>query len=153
MSEEENKTDTHRAIRNSITRFLARREHSFVELVAKLKQKEYELEDIEQVLQEFTNRNLQSDLRYAQSYVRTAYYKGKGPSFIEQSLQQHDIDSGLVKSLLKDEDYDWFEAASQVRIKRFGEPIPSDWDDIQKQKRFLQYRGFYQVHIKEVFST
>lgn len=152
MNNEDESIDVKRALRHSITRFLARREHSFFELVNKLKQKEFLHKDIVEALQSFTERGLQSDLRYAQSYVRTAYHKGKGPSFIEQNLQQHDIDSHVIKSLIQDDDYDWYTAAGQVREKRFGENLPSEWDDIQKQKRFLQYRGFYQEHIKEVFG-
>lgn len=141
-----------RQIRHSITRFLARREHSCVELIRKLKQKDYEHEMILEGLAPFIKRGLQSDHRYAEVFVRSCFEKGKGPAYIEQSLQQHDIESYTIKTLIQDEAYDWYEAAFRVRAKRFGEPLPSEWDDVQKQKRFLQYRGFSQTHIKEVFS-
>jgi regulatory protein len=37
-------------------------------------------------------------------------------------------------------------------VKRFGDPLPDDWIDKQKQMRFLQYRGFTQEQIKYAFE-
>lgn len=144
--------DLERQVRNSITRFLARREHSCLELKRKLAQKGFLEPMVSDTISLFTAKGLQSDHRYAEVFVRSCYQKGKGPAYIEQSLQQQDIDGELVKELLSNCAFDWFEAAYKAREKRFGENLPKNFNDIQKQKRFLQYRGFYQAHINEVFN-
>ena len=138
-------------IQNTIARLLSAREHSYLELVRKLSQKEFDTQLIAASLSEYVDKGLQSDQRYAESFTRTAYAKGKGPSVINQHLKQHQIDDAYINTCLKDTAFDWFEAANRVRIKRFGEALPKDWEAQQKQKRFLQYRGFYQEHIDEVF--
>lgn len=133
-------------------RLLAARDHSRVELTRKLEEKGFAPLIIQEAIVLFSQEGLQSDDRYAEVFVRSSYEKGKGPAFIEQRLQQHDIDASTISSLLADPLFDWFDSAARVRDKRFGEKMPDEWSEIQKQKRFLQYRGFYQVHINEVFG-
>jgi regulatory protein len=57
-----------------------------------------------------------------------------------------------VRILVGDVSFDWFESSKAVRVKRFGDPLPADWTDKQKQMRFLQYRGFTQEQIKYAFE-
>ncbi|MFC4699880.1 regulatory protein RecX [Glaciecola siphonariae] len=147
----DNSSDTRRVIRHTITRLLSRREHSQFELLTKLKQKELPEDECLSLIAQFAEKGLQSDQRYIESFVKSAYQRGKGPVFVEQSLQQQDIDSASARDIMQSDEFDWYEAAARVRQKRFGEDMPTDWNDIQKQKRFLQYRGFYQSHIDEVF--
>nr|WP_168710941.1 regulatory protein RecX [Ningiella ruwaisensis] len=149
---QEESTDTQRkAIRHAITRMLSRREHSQFEILQKLKQKGYEARLSQSVLQQFINNKIQSDERYVESFVKSAYQRGKGPAFIKQSLEQQDIVSLNLESFLYSEEFNWFELAENVRIKRFGPEVPQNWDEQQKQKRFLQYRGFLSEHIQEIF--
>ena len=106
-----------------------------------------------QQLQLFVERNLQSDVRYAESFTRTCLIKGKGPNIIRQQLKQHNIEGNTITDCLKNEEYDWFEAAAKVREKKYGEALPLQFADKQKQMRFLQYRGFEQSQIKEAFES
>lgn len=147
MSAEEAKIINH-----SITRYLSRREHSYVELIQKLTHKGFDLAACEKQLKLFAQRNIQSDSRYAQSMTRSAYHNGKGPQHIRQTLLQHSIESHDIESYLKDEIFDWYMAAQKVRSKKFGEEQTTDFALKQKQKRFLQYRGFEQAHIKEAMG-
>lgn len=144
--------DEAKIINQIITRLLSRREHSRFEILQKLKVKGYAKFECETQLQDFIDRKFQSDSRYAQSYVRTAYIKGKGPQFIRQSLKQHNIDESLVSEYIANEDYNWFDLALHVKVKRFGEKPPIDYLEKQKQMRFLQYRGFEQEHINATFD-
>ena len=48
---------------------------------------------------------------------------------------------------------DWFESAKKVKTKKFGDFFETDYALRQKQKRFLQYRGFYQDHIDYAVSN
>lgn len=143
MGSEDAKIITH-----FITTLLARREHSRIELIQKLKEKGFSEHLSLEVLDKFIEKNIQSDARFAEVYVRSAYQKGKGPYHIQQKLLSHEIDHCVIKENITNDAYDWFELASKVRQKRFGEKLPIDFKEIQKQKRFLQYRGFEQQHIE-----
>jgi regulatory protein len=142
-----------RSIRNTLARLLAGREHSQFELRSKLSQKGFDATLYEQVITQFIEKNLQSDRRYAESLIRSAHNKGKGPAFITQTLQQHEIELSDLNTIMYEQEWDWFSLAIKVREKRFGSEIPDDWNETQKQKRFLQYRGFLSSHIKEAFDS
>ena len=139
-------------INHSITRLLSRREHSRFELLQKLIAKGHSPILCEQQLQLFIDKNIQSDDRFVEVFVRSAYYNGKGPQHIRQSLKQHNIDGAIVKQCILDKAFNWYECATNVRIKRFGENLPNDFTDKQKQMRFLQYRGFEQDQINAAFK-
>jgi regulatory protein len=146
MSKEEAKIINH-----TITRLLSMREHSEFELLQKLSVKGYCPKLCQQQLQLFIDKRLQSDHRYLESFVRSAFNKGKGPQYIRQSLKQHNIEGSHVNEAINDEEYDWFELANKVRTKRFGISPPTDFVEKQKQMRFLQYRGFEQEQINLSF--
>lgn len=139
-------------IRHKLTRLLSRREHSQTELRKKLSDLEISTDIIDETIKKFAEKDIQSDLRFAEALVRGAYYRGKGPVFVERELNNHNIDFALVRELVNDEDFDWFESSKAVRVKRFGEDLPDDWTAKQKQMRFLQYRGFAQEQIKYAFE-
>jgi regulatory protein len=139
-------------IRHKLTRLLSRREHSQTELRKKLSDLEISADIIDETIKKFAEKDIQSDLRFAEAVVRGAYYRGKGPVFVERELNNHNIDFALVRELVNDDDFDWFESSKAVRVKRFGEDFPDDWTAKQKQMRFLQYRGFAQEQIKYAFE-
>ena len=139
-------------IRHKLTRLLSRREHSQTELRKKLSDLEISAAIIDETIKKFAEKDIQSDLRFAEAVVRGAYYRGKGPVFVERELNNHNIDFALVRELVNDDDFDWFESSKAVRVKRFGEDLPDDWTAKQKQMRFLQYRGFAQEQIKYAFE-
>jgi len=139
-------------IRHKLTRLLSRREHSQTELRKKLSDLDVDMTLVDDTIAKFAKKDIQSNTRYAEAVVRTAYRKGKGPVFIERTLYNHDIDLQRVIMLVNDDSFDWFESSKAVRMKRFGDPLPDDWTDKQKQMRFLQYRGFTQEQIKYAFE-
>ncbi|WP_334012833.1 regulatory protein RecX [Alteromonas sp. S167] len=140
-------------ITDAITRMLARREHSYNEIVRKLKQKGMPIEDFIDILEEFRTADIQSDARFAESRARALYLKGKGPRTIKLDLQQYGVDEYCAHQALEEIDADWFESAKTVKIKKFGEFYETDYAARLKQKQFLQYRGFYQEHIDYAVSS
>ena len=60
-----------------ITKYLSIREHSRLELVNKLSEKGYDTNDIHLALEEFSNRDIQSDDRFTEEFVRSRIKKGK----------------------------------------------------------------------------
>ncbi len=132
----------------SITRLLARREHSVVELTQKLTQKGFESDVVGPVIQEFQQANIQSDKRFAESRVRHAADKGMGPNRIRGELAQHQIDESYIIEAFAEVDVDWFELAKKVHAKKYASRQGDSFKEKQKQRQFLQYRGFSLEHIQ-----
>lgn len=129
---------------------LARREHSNLELRNKLRLRDYGESVIEPVLAELIDKGLLCNERFAECYVRSRVNRGIGPVRLKQELLERGVDAGLAESFLVDQD--WQQLALVVRRKRFGEANPGNVKDRAKQSRFLQYRGFTVVHIRNVFK-
>ena len=142
-----------RSVYNHALNLLARREHSRSELRFKLQRDEtYQAEEIENALLRLTEAGLQSDSRFAESYVRYRSQRGMGAQRIRLELKERGVTSELIEQSLQEAEIDWFALAAEVRCKRFGERVPDDFKDRAKQQRFLQYRGFTHDQITESFN-
>lgn len=130
---------------------LARREHSVAELVRKLSA-DFEYDDIIIAINKLTEKNLQSDQRFAENYLRYRSQRGFGYQKIRQEIKTRGVDAELISDALAESDIDWFALAAGVRCKRFGEKEPEDYKQRAKQQRFLQYRGFTHEQITESFN-
>ena len=123
-------------------RLLARREHSMRELRAKLRLRGHEASAIEPVLEELAERNLVSDERFAEAFLRSRLERGQGPLKIRAQLKERGVDAPLVDAVLKEAEVDWDLRAAAARSRRFGEPPPGNREDMARQARFLRGRGF-----------
>lgn len=132
--------------------YLARREHSALELRRKLDKSGFDTADIEDVLSQLQQADLQSDERFAESYVRSRINRGYGKTRIRMELQERGVADELIRDSLQQAEIDWFALAAEVRSKRFGEQNPEDFKSRAKQQRFLQYRGFSHDEITESFN-
>jgi regulatory protein len=128
---------------------LARREHSAYELKQKLAKAEVSIDEVIDVIEQLQRAGLQSDLRFAENYVRYRSQRGNGPLRIKQELNERGVASDITENQLNQIEIDWYELANNVRCKRFGEASPTDFKERAKQQRFLQYRGFSHDHINE----
>jgi regulatory protein len=136
-----------RIIRHKITRLLAKREHSYAELLQKLEVLALPEHDVTHVLQQFVAKDIQSDARFTFHFVRNCMAKGQGLSRIKQALYPHQIDESMLNEALAELQPDWFALAYQVKCKKYAVYPETDWTLKQKQMRFLQYRGFNQEQI------
>ena len=130
-------------IKNSISRYLSMREHSRKELIDKLSKKYFEMDLILQCIDEFSTKNLQSDDRYTESFVRSKYNNHKGPNFISASLKSKGVSESIIDNVLSSYNQeDWqliaIAALEKKTIYRNIEPAKSKI----KQKMFLSGRGF-----------
>lgn len=137
-------------IRDALNRFLATREHSRHELLNKLLAKGLDAECCISELDLFTANNLQSDERYAQSLVRHRVGKGYGEVRIRAELREQQIDDNTIDDALHEADVDWLTTGAAVLDKKFGKKTACGWSDIQKRKRFLQYKGFTYEQIQQL---
>lgn len=131
--------------------FLARREYGHAELIRKLSDKGYIRNVVEQVVTDLTNEGLQSDERFAESFVQSRINQGKGPVRIRIDLGQKGIPDAVTEFAIESVMADWHGLAREVRRRKFGDDAPVDFKAKAKQMRFLQYRGFEPDHVQAAF--
>ncbi len=135
-----------RLLKNKAHRLLARREYSVFELRQKL-------ENLApspvctQILDGLVQQGMQSDTRFAEMLCRSRFNGGKGPVMLRYELNEHKIDPDLIERALAVYQGQWAESAAQVRIRKFGEKPPENFEEWAMQARFLQQRGFTSAQI------
>ncbi|CAM3021270.1 Regulatory protein RecX [Legionella steigerwaltii] len=127
---------------DSAVRLLSRREHSALELYDKLKQKGYSAIEVNNALDECRRLDLQNDQRFVETYSRSRIRQGYGPLKISQELSSKGIDKELIQQFLQQEKDNWLAYALDVWHKKSKGQLDLTFDELQKQQRFLLYRGF-----------
>jgi regulatory protein len=123
-------------------RALTAREHSRAELLQKLSGKGVSRDLAARVVGELEAQSLQSDERFAESFVHGRIERGYGPVWIRQALAQRGVDRATAEALLDRPRAFWLERAAVARERRFGDTLPADRSSWEKQARFLAQRGF-----------
>lgn len=136
-----------------VTGLLAKREYGEHELAEKLMHKGYAEAEIQDAILECKRLGLQSDVRFAESLCRTRIRQGYGPLRIRQELRSKQVDFECIEDALQHEKVDWFMQATQVKNKKYSDQGTITFNHLQKQKRFLLYRGFPQDIIAQVFKN
>ena len=131
--------------------FLTRREYGQAELVKKLADKGYKRSVVEDEIAALNDEGLQSDTRFAESFVQSRINQGKGPGRIRAELGQKGVRDAVVEDALSNSGADWYAMAREIRTAKFGAESPSDFKEKARQMRFLQYRGFETDHIQSAF--
>jgi len=130
-------------IKNSISRYLSMREHSKSELAEKLLKKNYQSDLIIRCIDEFTEKGLQSDYRYAESYIRSKFNDHKGENFIKLSLKNKGISTDLINEIMQGyDDQAWLKQAISALEKKAYKDDLNESDQKKKQNAFLNSRGF-----------
>lgn len=123
-------------------RLLADREHSLAELQRKLGMRGYAAVEVESVLADLAERGLQSDRRYAESYITQRTERGYGPLRIRAELQDRGVKPDIIATTLDECDGLWTEQLRSVAQSRFGARDKLDQRELARRARFLQRRGF-----------
>jgi len=131
--------------------FLARREYGRAELIKKLADKGFDRDVAEQAVGKLTAEGLQSDQRFAESFVQSRISQGKGPVRIRLDLGQRGIADAVIHQAIEQSDADWRALARDVRHRKFSAALPLDFKAKAKQMQFLQYRGFEQDQVRAAF--
>jgi regulatory protein len=128
------------SLRARAMRFLARREHSRVELRRKLAPKAEEGEDLDALLDDLARRGWLSDARFAEQSVR-ARARRFGPLRIAQQLRSRGVDDEAIAAAFRAAGADGASSLESVWASRF-KALPADERERGRQVRFLQGRGF-----------
>lgn len=132
---------------------LSRREHSCLELTQKLKKAGFSSEEIDPLLEDLIKRNWLSEERFIEAFVRSRFNQNYGPMRIRYDLQQRGISGEMIFNALLAYQDNWATSARELRIRRFGEILPSTPQMRAKQMRFLSSRGFLPDHIRYALKT
>ena len=143
--------DAYRAIYNKALDIISRREHSQKELTDKLV-KRYEIPElVNSVIRNLIEKNLLNDFRFTQTYVAARKRKGFGPKKIGYELVFRGINENTASEVI-DAEGGWNEAALKAFNKKFKAGIGKNFKEQNKQKVFLQNRGFSFQEIDSVFN-
>jgi regulatory protein len=139
-------------IRMAAMDLLSRREHSRRELKQKLKKRFKTDELIDEQLDRLSEENLQSDQRFAESFLRQRLSRGHGPLRIRQEMRQRGISDSELEQAMVEEKPNWFDLAEAAYQRKFGEVPPGDIKEKAKRGRFMQYRGFSLDHYQHLLQ-
>lgn len=142
--------------RRAAMNWLARREHSFHELLQKLGDKFPDFDRdavLLPMLRQLQDANLQSDARFAEAFVRYRSTRGCGPLKIAVELYPRKLDSELLQAVLHDNGPDWEALCMDALRKKFRVSAPPSVAERQRWQRFLQQRGFEHQHIRAAFRA
>ena len=140
-------------VRRSAMNLLARREHSRRELHDKLLTRYPSASGvISDEIDRLTEEHLQSDERFAESFVRQRILRGAGPRRLRQEMSQRGISESELARALEATAPDWYQLAEQTYAKKFGETQPTDVKEKARRVRFMEYRGFSREHYEHLFD-
>jgi regulatory protein len=131
-----------------ITKYLSIREHSKLELQNKLSQKGHDLSDIRECINEFSSKDVQSDIRFTEEFIRSKLKKNKGPRLISSELVSRGITDSIINKKISEISYqEWCKVALLALKKKLNGSSVSI-EDKDKIYSFLISRGFEHKMIK-----
>ncbi|MDH5785231.1 MAG: recombination regulator RecX [Chromatiales bacterium] len=135
---------------------LARREHSARELMIKLDNRGVDREVATRVITQLRAERLQSDERFTEAYLRQRSGKGYGPLRIRMELRERGIDDDLISAQFRRAEevgeLEWFNLASEVYRKKYGDHPVDGVKERAKRLRFMQHRGFDHEQVAAVLA-
>jgi regulatory protein len=103
---------------------------------------------LDDVLDALEREGYLSDERFAESFVNMRARRGHGPLRIKNDMKQKKLPTDKISNAFEACETDWFELARDVRERKFGEELPTEFKEKARQMRFLQSRGFEMQHIQ-----
>lgn len=108
--------------------------------------------DIERVLRRLIDNHALNDTQLLAYLFDKQVKKMHGPTRIKQEMRQKGFPAAQIEQGIDNGDIDWYQLAKEARIKKFGEALPSDPKEKNKQIRHLQYKGFTMDMIFEALN-
>lgn len=138
-------------IYNKALDIISRREHSEKEIREKLYKKFNDHKVSELVVTSLIEKGLVNDHRFAEMYIIARKRKGFGPKKIAYELLAKGVSDDISSQALNEEG-GWRIAALNAFNKKYKNGIADNFKEMNKQKIFLQNRGFTFEEIDSVFS-
>jgi len=132
---------------------LAKRDYASGEIKRCLKRYSSDEDSINSVMARLLSHHYLDDSRLIEKEIKKQLAKRHGPNRIKQELRHKELELLAIEQAFEDLDVDWFELAEELRIKKFGDELPTDPKEKAKQIRYLQYRGHTMGIIMELLSN
>ena len=131
-----------------ITKYLSIREHSKLELQNKLYQKGHDLDNIRDCIDEFSSKDIQSDIRFTEEFIRSKLKKNKGPRLISSELVSRGITDSIINKKISEISYQEWCTVAFLALKKKLNGSSVSIEDKDKIYSFLISRGFEHKMIK-----
>ena len=131
-----------------ITKYLSIREHSKLELQNKLSQKGHDLDNIRDCIDEFSSKDIQSDIRFTEEFIRSKLKKNKGPRLISSELVSRGITDSVINKKISEISYQEWCTVAFLALKKKLNGSSVSIEDKDKIYSFLISRGFEHKMIK-----
>lgn len=121
---------------------LAKKNYASGEMHRQLSRLTENTADIERVLHRLTDTHVLNDAQLLAYLFDKHVKKMHGPTRIKQEMRQKGFPAALIEQEIDKSEVDWYQLAKEARTKKFGEALPADPKEKNKQIRHLQYKGF-----------
>ena len=139
-------------IRKKLLDLLSRREHSKHELILKLERRVESVEKLKDELNKLSEEKLQSDLRFSESYIRSRYNSGFGPTRIKYDLSLRKVNDSIITNAFDQTDLNWTEKLKKENVKKYGVDKSENMQELSKRVKFFVQRGFEKEMIRKVIN-
>ena len=141
--------------RDSANRLLGFRMRSVFEMKRRLKEKDFDQEEIDHTIQNLINKNFLNDEEFGRAFVKEKVRNKKiGPRALKKEIYQHNLADELTESLIQ-EVYDEFNPKalieSHLTKKRIKRKTLINKKDKKRLTDFLIRKGFYWDSIRDVY--
>ncbi|MEA1881457.1 MAG: regulatory protein RecX [Candidatus Marinimicrobia bacterium] len=143
--------------RDSAFRLLGYRMRSIAEMRKRLKEKDFDAEEVEQTIQYLTDQAYLDNEEFGRAFVREKVRNKKiGPKALKTELFPHYLSPDLTDSLLAEvyREFDMISLIESHLIKRrIAKNSPLNNKDKKRLSDFLLRKGFYWDTIQEVYNN
>ena len=141
--------------RDSANRLLGFRMRSIFEMKRRLKEKDFDQEEIDYIIQNLINKNFLNDEEFGRAFVKEKVQNKKiGPRALKKEIFQHNLPTELMESLIQ-EVYDEYNPKALIELhlakKRIKKKTLINKKDKKRLTDFLIRKGFYWDSIRDVY--
>ena len=141
--------------RDSANRLLGFRMRSIFEMKRRLKEKDFDQEEIDYTIQNLINKNFLNDEDFGRAFVKEKVQNKKiGPRALKKEIYQHNLPTELMESLIQ-EVYDEYNPKALIELhlakKRIKKKTLINKKDKKRLTDFLIRKGFYWDSIRDVY--
>jgi len=119
---------------------LGRREYSLLELTNRLRKKWPDASGIEELVEQLEKENLVSDVRFAESFLRSRVQRSQGPVKIRAEMKGRGVPETVISDTLDAAPTDWRNLALNWLLRQTPDVL--SFEERSKYYRRLINRGF-----------
>ena len=103
-------------------------------------------------MNKLSEEKLQSDLRFSESYIRSRYNSGFGPTRIKYDLSLRKVSDPIIINAFDQADLNWTEKLKKENTKKYGVDKSKNMQELSKRIKFFVQRGFEKEMIRKVIN-